>query len=561
MARIVLTADRAVFTDFRGVDALGFGLCVPCRLVPRLVEYCLIAPHIASHSDGRAAAAPYALAKVEASLLAAGFSRDEVVIAPPERLGDVIDRDTDVVGVHALDPQGLAPVSWTLRALFGGGDPCTKVEFESLMRVLARLKERYGFSVVVGGPGAWQLRDHVARGTWIGRCIDVLYEGEAEVTFPRLVRELVSGREVPRHVVGEPAPLDAIPPTTTPSRNGIIQVTRGCPRRCRFCSPTTVLFRSMPIDIIVREVEVTLASGIRHVAMATEDILLYGARGVKVNEGAVKRLYAAVLAVCRRHGVDRAGFSHVTPSSALQAPALVRWISEENLVDHDHPMFPQVGLESGSPRIVRLYFRGKPLPWGPEEWPRIVLDATRLFNENHWYLCYTYIVGYPEAVPEDYVKTTELIDRLAEEGFMGWTFPLLLIPIGGTMVENEARLISSLSELPREAVDCMVRGWEVSVRFSRRIYPKLLGRLKRGFTGRVLVRLTGLAVDAMERWVRMMKADPEEAIREFSTISIRGLGQLTTALLKTTLPRTLGGPVAKPPGRRRRVSCRETIRA
>jgi len=154
MAKIVLTADRALFTDFGGVDALGFGLTVPVRLLPWFVEYFILAPPAKADKTGRALSAPYALAKVEASLLAAGFRREDVVVTPPEKLDKVVDRDTAVLGIHVVDPQGLAPVSWTLSVLMGGGDPATKYEFERLMKKVARLKERCRFKVVVGGPAS-----------------------------------------------------------------------------------------------------------------------------------------------------------------------------------------------------------------------------------------------------------------------------------------------------------------------------------------------------------------------------------------------------------------------
>ena len=44
MVKIVLTADRAVFTDYHGADLFGFGLCTPYRLVPKFVEYMVLAP-------------------------------------------------------------------------------------------------------------------------------------------------------------------------------------------------------------------------------------------------------------------------------------------------------------------------------------------------------------------------------------------------------------------------------------------------------------------------------------------------------------------------------------
>ena len=41
-------------------------------------------------------------------------------------------------------------------------------------------------------------------------------------------------------------------------------------------------------------------------------------------------------------------------------------------------------------------------------------------------------------MPRHYIATTELIDELKSEGFIGWTFPLLLIPMGGSVIEKEA---------------------------------------------------------------------------------------------------------------------------
>ncbi|RLF19351.1 MAG: hypothetical protein DRJ68_06040, partial [Thermoprotei archaeon] len=86
MPLIVLTADRALFTDFGGLNFLGFGLCLPYRLVPSFIEYNILAPRIPADEGGRALYAPYALAKVEASLLASGFNRSEVLITPPEHV-------------------------------------------------------------------------------------------------------------------------------------------------------------------------------------------------------------------------------------------------------------------------------------------------------------------------------------------------------------------------------------------------------------------------------------------------------------------------------------------
>ncbi len=531
MAKIILTSDRALFTDFNGSDPLGFGLCVPCRLLPGFVEYRILAPRVPVDEEGRARYAPYGLGKLEAALIASGFKREEIVIAPPDNLGRVIDEDTEVVGVHVVDPQGLAPVSWTLKVLMGGGKPCTQYEFEKLMMRLNSFKRKYKFKIVVGGPGAWQLRGREDR---FG--IDVLFEGEGELTFPEIVHKILSGEDVPRHVVGEQPPVDKIPLILTPSRNGSIEITRGCPRRCHFCSPTMRFFRSIPLDNILKEVRLTLEAGVRTISFVTEDVLLYGARWLNLNGEAVKKLFSETLKITREYGVNRVTFSHVTLSSALVLKDTVRFISEINDLSRENPIFPQIGLESGSPRLVAKYFAGKPYPWKHRDWPEVVINGSKLLNENYWYPCFTYIIGFPDATPEDYVLTTELLDKLRDEGFEGWTFPLFLIPMGGTLIEKRATF-KMLEDLPPEAIDTIVTGWRISIRFSRKIYPKLLGTMRNKLAYKIINRLINRALDALENWVEGVAKDPTLISREFSKINIRTMPSLIKTLTKTMLHR------------------------
>lgn len=517
MARIVLTADRAIFTNFSGVGALGFGLCVPYRLIPWFLEYFILAPPVPITKNGRAKYAPYALAKVEAALLAHGFSRNDVIITPPEFLDKVISKDTKIVGIHVLDPQGLAPVSWTLRVLMGGGKTCTQYEFERLMKKIRCLRRKYNFEVIIGGPGVWQLR-----GLEDKFGIDVLFEGEAERTFPELVSKILRKEKPPKRVVGEQPNADEIPTIVTPSRNGVVEVTRGCPRRCHFCSPTMRKFRSIPLKKILKEAELNLSHGARQINLVTEDILIYGAKGLKFNQGAVMNLFRELIKLSRKYNVEKIGFSHVSLSSVIEMRKTVEFITDICNFNENEPCFPQVGLESGSSRIVAMYFRGKAYPWKPEDWPRIVLEGTRIMNENYWYPCLTYIIGFPGSTPDDYVKTTELLEKLRDEGFKGWTFPLLLIPMGGTLIERKARF-QTLAQLPPEAIECITFGWKLSIKFSREIYPKLFRGLRNKIAKIVIEKSIDKALNIMENWIRALERDPSVIAERFSLWNVRAL--------------------------------------
>ena len=503
------------------------------------MEYHILAPRTPDE-NGRALYAPYGLAKVEAALVAAGFRREDVIITPPEKLEKVVDKDTEILGIHTVDPQGLAPVSWTLRVMTGGGKTCTALEFEKLMEKVKRLKKRYGFRVVVGGPGVWQLR---GREDKFG--IDVVYDGEAELDFPLLVKKILGGERVPRYVAGRIVPPDEVPPIITPSRNGLVQITRGCPRGCQFCKPTTFFFRSIPLDTVLREAELNARTGAKVIEFVTEDVLLYGAKGLHLNGEAVKKLFTETYKAVKNYGVEQLTFSHITLSSALVLKDAVRFISDINGLSEKNPVFPQVGLESGSPRIVAKYFRGKPYPWKPEDWPWVVIEGSKLLNDNYMYPCLTYIIGFPDATPEDYVKTTELIDRLVEEGFRGWIYPLFLVPIGGTRIEKRAEFMT-WEKIPQEAVEAIVAGWEHSIRFSKYIYPVLLRGLKNPLVRRIVNALIGKALDAMRTWIRGIKEDPR-IVKGFSEINIRDKKaalKIMTRTMVTQVPRILRRRVA-----------------
>ena len=58
--------------------------------------------------------------------------------------------------------------------------------------------------------------------------------------------------------------------------------------------------------------------------------------------------------------------------------------------------FGESGIETGSPRLIKKYMRGKPLPYTPEQWPEVVMDAWGILNDNNFMTLSTFMIGLPD---------------------------------------------------------------------------------------------------------------------------------------------------------------------
>jgi radical SAM superfamily enzyme YgiQ (UPF0313 family) len=136
-----------------------------------------------------------------------------------------------------------------------------------------------GKTVVLGGPLAnllpEQCRPHC----------DVLFEGEAEYTWPQFLRDYAQGSWADHYVQEDKIHLpDSPPPRLDLLRNrylmGIIQCTRGCPFTCEFCDIIVVYGRKMrfkPVSQVLQEVEAWQRQGTGQVFFADDNFV--GHRG------------------------------------------------------------------------------------------------------------------------------------------------------------------------------------------------------------------------------------------------------------------------------------------
>jgi len=482
---VVLTADRGSFTDYSGSSVLGYVACMPARLVPRVFMNRLFTPPVKSDIYGRVSIAPYALRKLEAALLRSGFSTWVVV---PEKIERAVKLGAKVVGISVHDPLGIDPVSYKLSMIFGGGETWTARFFRELGEKVERLKRRYGFKVIIGGPGSWELVNQ--RPSYA----DVIFIGEAERDLPGIVKRLVDGEELPPVVRGRDPSVDEIPAIVNPTRLGEVQITRGCPRGCWFCSITPETFRSMPLELIKKEVAVNLKAGIYRVEMITDDVLLYGSQKLRTNHEAIVKLYTELMSM----GVDGLWFPHISAPAVRESPKTVKAMAEIARYDSRRAVSPVVGLESGSIKILYKYMRAKAFPWKPEDWWDVIIDATAIMNENYIYPCYTMTIGYPEESEEDVEDSIELVQRIIDHNYIAWIFPLPVIPMGTSRIKDNPFPV--MERLPKNYWDLLYISWKYNLGITRRLIPNLTGGIKNKLVRSIVSHMIDRIFESIE-WV------------------------------------------------------------
>lgn len=408
---IVLTASEMEMSDFKLNLVVSFTGSFPLRYMPQRFLKRILYPSNPLNEDGTARFAPYGLRKVEA-LLVKEFGRKNVVVAHPRSLQMFVGPDTRVVGISTMDPLGDAFVSRTYTSILGlGGKSLNRMEFEKL--VCHPSLKKYKPRVIVGGAGAWQILDMQMQDS-LG--IDTIVLGQAERTVAEIFRKALSGGKLGKVVTTEPSSLEDIPSITEPALYGAAEITRGCGRNCAFCSPTMRRLISFPLEHILEEVRLNARRGTRAIFLQTDDVFLYKKKDhFYPNREALVKLVERVAKV---PGVEFIQFPHASFAPIVCDPKLVEMITptlvERGLWRWNNGRMAsfEMGLETGSIRLMRKYMRGKMLPYQPEQWHEVVTQATGILDDNGIAPLATLVIGLPGEEEEDTNQTLELLYKL-----------------------------------------------------------------------------------------------------------------------------------------------------
>lgn len=196
----------------------------------------LIQPKHAGRIFGKAAGTPYTLMRLAS-------------MVPNEIPVEIWDENLGNLNFARLTPQTLVGISSMTLTI-------------DRAREIADVARQRGSKVAVGGVHATLVPEEVE--TWA----DTVVIGEAYSTWQRIVQDFVQGDLQPRYVDESWANLDHLAAIServiqdvheqrdywTPS----LEITRGCPRDCSFCTAIRVsgkIMRHRPIEQVVEEIE------------------------------------------------------------------------------------------------------------------------------------------------------------------------------------------------------------------------------------------------------------------------------------------------------------------
>ncbi len=473
---IVLTAPLT-----EAIDHAGYFIQMAMASLPIWLEGILNRKYpdwrkVERYEDGSAKFMPAGVRLVEKSLLRQ-YDQDDIVSCFPEDLEKFIGPRTRVVAVSTHNPLGVTFAAGVYTSIFGSSKmPINSHYSRELFKQIKTNPHRENFKVIVGGSGGWQI---IQTDMYEELGVDCVVEGRSESNDTLdLFAKAIRGEDLPREIeVQHPKDRDAILFPDTRTTFGVVEMTTGCGRRCKFCLPDLNPQIDLPKDKIMEAVRANVREGNKQISLATEDMFIWGQVHTDTpfyfpNREALLDLYGEIV---NTPGVEQHVLSHATIAPAVVDPILIKELSDLLLPKSPihfpylstHPekkaLAPLIGLETGSVRMAKKIMAGKGVPFSIDDWQSVVLEGLRVLNENNWFPAMTLIVGNPDETDEDIRETIDLIYEMERRGLFAFLIPSIFTPLHDTRMEME-KGVTQTKQLSELQWQLMMKCWKMNLR-------------------------------------------------------------------------------------------------
>lgn len=420
---VILVADRTLSASYK-ILFEGIFATMQTTQVPQMAMKRLVSPPMACDRDGRAFAAVLGIRRIEAALIDQRVvTEDEVVCATPESLKKLMGPWVKVIGVSSSDPLGRG-MSNTTTKCFVKGELYTKVWTDQMMARIKAAKERFGFKVLAGGAGAWQWSQDPDEAKRQG--IDVILEGYGEHKAVQTIRDVLEEKTPSPVIIETGSVLEKISPIKGPSLLGIVELSRGCGRGCKFCSISQKPMVHLPKETILSDIRTNASAGVTSVVSGSEDLFRYGAKGVKVEFDILCDLLQEMKKIKELSfmQIDHANVTSVMQLSISQLKEIRRLLSWKQKTDY---LWVNMGVESLNGHLVAMNSPGKISPFKPDDWEEMVKEAVNRLETAGFFPVLSIILGLPGETGEDVARTHRYVKELAKKRSV--VFPIFYEPI------------------------------------------------------------------------------------------------------------------------------------
>ncbi len=473
---IVLTAPLT-----EAIDHAGYFIQMAMASLPIWLEGILNRKYpewrnVEHNPDGTAKYMPAGVRLVEKSLERV-YPPDDIVACFPQDIDKFIGPRTRVVAVSTHNPLGVTFAAGVYTSIFGSSKmPINSHYSRELFAQIKSNPHRENFKVIVGGSGGWQI---IQTDMYDELGIDCVVEGRSESQDTLdLFAKAIAGEDLPKELtVVHPKEREAIMFPDKRTTFGVVEMTTGCGRRCKFCVPDLNPQIDLPKDKIMDAVRANVEQGNKQISLATEDMFIWGQVHTDTpfyfpNREALLDLYQSIV---ETPGVEQHVLSHSTIAPAVVDPILIKELSRILLPKSpihfpylsSHPekkaLAPLIGLETGSVRMAKKVMAGKGVPFSINDWPSVVLEGLRILNENNWFPAMTLIVGNPDETDEDNMATLDLIYEMERRGLFAFLIPSIFTPLHDTRMEME-RGVTQTKQLTPLQWQLMMKCWKMNLR-------------------------------------------------------------------------------------------------